>query len=316
MDSKRSKKYNYLYKTTNIINNKFYIGIHSTDNLNDGYIGCGIKSRAYARASNKYGLKSAFHDAVIKYGYENFKKEILYFTESKEDILELEELIVDREFIQNNNNYNISTGGSGGSRAFKFSLEKENTIFEDYMSGCTKKEISEKYDLSETMLWRIIKDKDRSNRKNKNKHNFKKRVEIENWVKLNAKDILKKYINWELSGNQINKITPFDTRYFNLVKGVDRNKKFVCIMEDSEDIFFDTQKEISEKLNINIFRGGYIQVIEGKINHYKGYKFRRTNYNDFKNREYDEIINNFLKVIWKSLDEMEFSKNRGIIQNN
>jgi hypothetical protein len=35
---RKQKKYNYIYKTTNLINNKFYIGMHSTDNLDDGYL--------------------------------------------------------------------------------------------------------------------------------------------------------------------------------------------------------------------------------------------------------------------------------------
>ena len=37
-----SKKYNFVYKTTNLLNNKYYIGVHSTDNLNDGYLELGL----------------------------------------------------------------------------------------------------------------------------------------------------------------------------------------------------------------------------------------------------------------------------------
>ena len=57
------KKFHYFYRIENIINNFYYYSIHSTDNLNDGYMGSG---RCLKRAQKIYGI-------------ENFVKTITYF---------------------------------------------------------------------------------------------------------------------------------------------------------------------------------------------------------------------------------------------
>ena len=54
--------YFILYETTNLINNKKYIGVHKTIDLNDGYLGSGIYLR----------------NAIKKYGKENLKSHIGY----------------------------------------------------------------------------------------------------------------------------------------------------------------------------------------------------------------------------------------------
>lgn len=56
-----SKKFNYVYKTTNRITGKSYVGSHCTDNIDDNYIGSG-----------RLFLKS-----VKKHGKLNFEREIL-----------------------------------------------------------------------------------------------------------------------------------------------------------------------------------------------------------------------------------------------
>ena len=53
MRRKINKKYHYFYKITNVINNHYYYGIHSTDDLNDGYMGSGTRLHY---AYKKYGI--------------------------------------------------------------------------------------------------------------------------------------------------------------------------------------------------------------------------------------------------------------------
>lgn len=90
---------NYLiYKITNKLNNKFYVGAHKTINKNDGYFGSGL----------------LLGRSVVKYGKENFNKEILFECSSEEEMWQKEADIVDEEFIARDDTYNVKLGGCGG----------------------------------------------------------------------------------------------------------------------------------------------------------------------------------------------------------
>ena len=95
---RREKKYHYLYKTTNLKNGKFYVGIHSTDNLEDGYLGSG-----------KY-----LWNSIYKYGKEHFEREILELFETREKLFEREKNLVNEDFIKDPMCMNLRIGGEGG----------------------------------------------------------------------------------------------------------------------------------------------------------------------------------------------------------
>lgn len=92
------KQYHYFYKITNLINNHFYYGVHNTNNLNDGYMGSGVR------------LWKAFN----KYGIENFKKEIIKYFDTSEEAFNYESEIVTEQLVNDNNCYNLQEGGKGG----------------------------------------------------------------------------------------------------------------------------------------------------------------------------------------------------------
>lgn len=104
----REYRYYFIYKTTNLINGKIYVGQRCTNNLEDGYIGCGI------RCQNDTDSSCYFHNAVRKYGYENFKREILEFVE-KEKLNEREKYwIKELHSHYTEGGYNMTWGGEGG----------------------------------------------------------------------------------------------------------------------------------------------------------------------------------------------------------
>ena len=84
-----------IYKTTNLISGKFYIGKDKYNNEN--YIGSG----------------KILKNAIYKYGKENFTKEIIEFCNNYEELNEKEIFWIDFTSATENG-YNIATGGDGG----------------------------------------------------------------------------------------------------------------------------------------------------------------------------------------------------------
>lgn len=88
----------YIYKTTNLINGKIYIGQHKVDsNIFD---------------NNYFGSGKLLLEAIKKYGKENFKCELIEWCKS-EDELNKKEIyyIAAYKSLVTYNNYNISDGG-------------------------------------------------------------------------------------------------------------------------------------------------------------------------------------------------------------
>lgn len=86
-----------VYKITNLINKKVYIGVHKTSNLGDNYMGSGVNIRR----------------AIKKYGSDNFKKEYIAIFDNSDEMFKMESLLVNEEFIKDKKTYNIVKGGVG-----------------------------------------------------------------------------------------------------------------------------------------------------------------------------------------------------------
>jgi hypothetical protein len=96
--ARKEKKYHYIYKTTNLKNGKYYVGMHSTDNLNDGYLGSGDRLRR----------------SIRKNGKDNFKLEILEFLPNRASLSLREKELINESLLKDPMCMNISLGGQGG----------------------------------------------------------------------------------------------------------------------------------------------------------------------------------------------------------
>lgn len=90
--------YHLIYQITDKINGKIYIGKHQSVVLKDSYFGSG----------------KILNVAIKKYGIENFVKTILHQCSSEEEMNLKEKEIVNAEFCQRKDTYNLNIGGEGG----------------------------------------------------------------------------------------------------------------------------------------------------------------------------------------------------------
>lgn len=92
-----------------------YIGFHATFNLNDKYMGSGRE----------------ICKAIKEFGVENFKKEILFIFDNKEEMVSKEAEIVNVEFRNRKDTYNVALGGGcWGTLGTKISDEMKRRISE------------------------------------------------------------------------------------------------------------------------------------------------------------------------------------------
>jgi len=95
---RKQKIYHFIYKTTCLVTNKFYIGMHSTNNLEDGYLGSG-KRLWYS---------------INKYGKDHHKIEILEFFDIRENLKQKEIQLVNEDLLKDPMCMNLHLGGEGG----------------------------------------------------------------------------------------------------------------------------------------------------------------------------------------------------------
>lgn len=96
--ARKNRKFHFIYKITNTKNGNYYIGMHSTDRLEDNYMGSGVRVR----------------NSIRKHGLEFHTKEILEFLEDRESLKRREKEIVNESLLKDSKCLNLQLGGEGG----------------------------------------------------------------------------------------------------------------------------------------------------------------------------------------------------------
>lgn len=214
------EKYHYLYRITNRKNKKIYIGIHSTSDLNDGYMGSG----------------KAIGQAMDIYGIEYFTKEILFFFNTRKELYDKEAEIVNEEFLARPDVYNLQKGGLKPLYNTKLSKDTRQKI-----SNKTRGENNPRYSVK-------LSD----DQKNKISNSLKIRYQQEPEILIRISNSLKEYYkNNPEAGEQIRERNIKNRELLSKanIKGV---LLVSCEPESYGEIIivFSSHKEAAYKLNI------------------------------------------------------------------
>lgn len=95
---RKPHEFNFIYKTTCLITGRYYIGMHSTSNLNDGYLGSGTR----------------LWKSINKHGKENHSIEILEFLPDRKALAARERELVNEDLLKDPLSMNIMLGGEAG----------------------------------------------------------------------------------------------------------------------------------------------------------------------------------------------------------
>ena len=95
---RKQHSHHYIYKTTCKVTGRYYIGMHSTSNLEDDYIGSGKR----------------LWNSIRKHGIENHEREILEFCSDRIALKTREAELINEELLNDKMCMNLKLGGEGG----------------------------------------------------------------------------------------------------------------------------------------------------------------------------------------------------------
>ena len=150
MNKKVKNMQHYCYLITNILNNKIYIGVSCRDPE--------IRFKEHVKVSNysndKY--KNALQKAIKKYGFKNFKVEIIN-TYKNAKLAYLAEIDYIKKYNSRKYGYNESSGGDCGPINLKFNKKQLISIINDFCNGINIRKIAAKNNLTYSTIFDITR---------------------------------------------------------------------------------------------------------------------------------------------------------------
>lgn len=110
--------YGYIYKTTNLVNGKFYIGKHKSSRYNPSYLGSG----------------NLIKNAIKEYGSSNFDNKIIDIADSLQELNDKEKYWI-KALNAREIGYNIGPGGDGGQASGWHHTEETKKLIGSYHKG-------------------------------------------------------------------------------------------------------------------------------------------------------------------------------------
>lgn len=246
-----------IYKTTNLINNKIYIG--QDKNNNPKYLGSG----------------DLLKKAIKKYGKENFKKEILCFCENQEELNEKERLYILKYDSRNLEfGYNISVGGRNGTTLNRKMSDETKTKMSKIRLGI-KFSDDHKKNISKSLTGKIISEE------TKNKMSESQKKIKHNPLSLETKTKMSKIrLGIKLSDETKNKMSESHKGEKNGFFGKKHSDEFLIkkrkpILEisNTNEIIREWKSIKIASKTLNLHESGIINVLKGKNKTTKGFKF-------------------------------------------
>lgn len=284
------KPYGIIYKITNIINNKVYIG-QTVYSLNKRW---GLHVKMSSLEETDPNTKSVLHRAIRKYGKDSFKSEILAHANSVEELNELEIFYINQLNTMVPNGYNLKEGGLSGkwseearkriSEVRKTNIENNEELksrITSYLQEYQNQFSEEEYSL-------LMSDISKSYWSEDNKKN-KSIIEKDRWEKLTKEEKIQRLRGliqhnktyWTEQNKEIHSKRIRNSQKYKesnaSKKMIEKCGKRIVVINDKNNTkkTYDSKSEVIRHFNIGF--NTLNSMLEGKRSGpYKGYYFKKA----------------------------------------